>query len=90
MYNDLLIDVLKAAGHEDAAALAVKVLEAREPAPAEPQEAAAAEPQEPVQPPMASGVSLFGAATVAAREAEGQYVLGKLKRDLRLTNGEAA
>jgi hypothetical protein len=91
MNDELLIDVLKAAGHEDAAALAAKMLEAREPPapPAPPEEPATPEPQEPPQVPTAGGVSLLGASTLGAREAEGQYVLGRLKRDLRL-DGEAA
>jgi hypothetical protein len=66
--DDLLIDVLRAAGHEDAASLAEKLL-ARPATPPDP-------PTPPAQPLRALSPE------EAQREAEGQFLLAALKRDL--------
>ena len=83
MTNDqLLVDVLRAAGHEDAANLASKVLEPREPAPAAEQPA----DEQPAAPPPMAPPSLVGRANP---EAEGAYLRHAMRRDLG-RGGEAA
>ena len=71
-HDQLLIDVLKAAGHSGAAELASKVLEAREPA-------SGKATSEPAQPAAARVPS-----NDAEQRAEGSYLLNAMKHDLRL------
>ena len=83
MNDALLLDVLRAAGHEDAANLASKVLEAREPAPAE--EPAEEEPA--AAPPPMTAPALVGPVNPAG---EAEYFRRAMRRDLGRGGEEAA
>ena len=77
-HDQLLLDVLRAAGHSNAAELASKVLEAREPASTK----ATSEPAQPAAAPSLTRVP----SNDAEQRAEGSYVLNALKHDLRLND----
>lgn len=82
--DKLLIDVLRAAGHEDAAELASKLLTAN------PAGGRSGEADAPELPP--ARVSLLGPQTAADVDAEGRYIADAMKRGLssKWIGGDAA